>query len=85
MTRIKNLCNQLINKVGFELYTVYMTPFDATEHNLSVSLFPYFWTIVLLLNTFLQEWSLLVSLCNELDYFISFDLCTVSLTFFDAT
>jgi hypothetical protein len=43
----------------------------------------YNWTIFLLLNTFWQEWSRLVTLCNVLLYIINFDLYTVSMTFFE--
>jgi hypothetical protein len=62
-----------------------MTRFDATEHNLSVSLFPYIWNIVLLLNTFWHEWSPIITLCNKLLYKIGFDLYTVYMTRFDVT
>jgi hypothetical protein len=43
------------------------------------------WTLFLLLNTFSLEWSGLVTLCNELLYITSFELCTVFMTLFDAT
>jgi hypothetical protein len=55
--------------------------FDATENNLSFSHFRYIWTLLLLLNTILHEWSRLVTLCNELLCIICFDLYTVSKTF----
>jgi hypothetical protein len=42
------------------------------------------WTLLLLQNTFWHEWTRVVTLCNELLYIISFDLYTVSKTFFDA-
>jgi hypothetical protein len=62
-----------------------MTLFDATEHNLSVTHFRYIQILLLLLNMFLLEWSHLVTPRNELLYIISFDLYTVSMTFFDTT
>jgi hypothetical protein len=43
------------------------------------------WILFLLLNSFWHEWSRLVTICLELLYIISFDLYTVSQTFFDAT
>jgi hypothetical protein len=45
----------------------------------------YIKTLYLLLNTFWQEWSRLVTLCNELLYIISFDLYTLSVTLREAT
>jgi hypothetical protein len=71
-------------KVGFDLYTVYKTRFDATEHNLSVSLFRYIWTLFLLLNSFWDEWSRIITLCYKLLYKLGFDLYTVYVTRFDA-
>jgi hypothetical protein len=43
------------------------------------------WTLILLLNKFWQEWSRLVSLCNELLYIINFDLYTVCMNLFETT
>jgi hypothetical protein len=40
---------------------------------------------MLVLNTFLHEWSRLVSFCNELLYIISFGLYNVSVILFGAT
>jgi hypothetical protein len=85
LTRIVTLCNELIYIVCFELYSVYMTRFDATEHKLTVSHFRYFWTIFLLLKTFWHEWSRIITLCNELLYKVGFDLYAVYMTRFDAT
>jgi hypothetical protein len=45
----------------------------------------YNWTIFLLMNTFLKEWSRLVTLCNELPYIISIDLYALSMTVIVAT
>jgi hypothetical protein len=70
--------------ISFELYTLSKTLFHVTEHNHSVSHFRYIWTLFLLLNTFWQEWSRLVTTRNELLYIISFEPQTVSKTFFDA-
>jgi hypothetical protein len=84
-SRVVTLCNELLYIISFDLYTLSMTLYYATEHNLSVSHFLYIWSLFLLLNTFLHEWSRLVMLCNELIYIISFDLYTVSMTLFDAT
>jgi hypothetical protein len=84
-TGIVTLCNELLYITSFDLYTLSMTLFDATEHNLTVSLFRYIWTQFLLLNTFWHELSRLVKHCNELIYIISFAMYTVSMTLFDAT
>jgi hypothetical protein len=45
----------------------------------------YIWTLILLLNMFCHDWSRLVTFCNELTNIISFDLHTVSKSFFNAT
>jgi hypothetical protein len=45
----------------------------------------YIWTLYLLVNTFWQEWSRIVTLCNELLHIISFELYTLSMTLLDAT
>jgi hypothetical protein len=82
---IVKLCNELLYITSFDLYTLSMTLFDATEHNPSDSLFRYIWTLFLVLNTFWHERSRLVKHWNELVYIISFDMCTVSMTLFDAT
>jgi hypothetical protein len=84
-SRLVRLCNELLYIISFDLYTLSMTLLDATEHYISVSYILYIWTLFLMLNTFWHEWSRLVTLCNELLYIISFDLYTVSKTFFDAT
>jgi hypothetical protein len=73
LTRIITLCIELIYKVGFDQYTVYKTRFDATEHKLSVSHFRYICALFLLLNTFWEEWSRIIKLCNELYYKFGFD------------
>jgi hypothetical protein len=45
----------------------------------------YLWALCLLLKTFLQERSDIVTLCNELLYIIIFAFYTVCMTLFDAT
>jgi hypothetical protein len=61
-----------------------MSLFDATKNNLSVSHVLYIWTKFLLMNTFWNEETRLVTIYNELLYIISFGLYTVSKRFFDA-
>jgi hypothetical protein len=82
-SRIINLCKDLFYEIGFG--TVYMTRFDATEHNLSGSVFLYIWTLFLLLDMFWDKWSRIITLCNELLYKVDFDLYTVYMTRFDTT
>jgi hypothetical protein len=82
---IVTLCNGLLYITRFDLYTISMTVYDETEHNISVSLFCYTWTLFLLLKTFWHEWSRLVKYCKELLYIINFDVYTFSMTLFDAT
>jgi hypothetical protein len=84
-SRIIRLCKEFQYIFSFNVYTLSKTLFDTNEHNLSVSHFRYIWTLFLLLNTFWQELSCLVSPCNEFLYIISLDVYTVSKTFFDAT
>jgi hypothetical protein len=38
------------------------------------------WSLFLLLNTFCQAWSRIVTLCHELLYILGFDLYTVPMT-----
>jgi succinate dehydrogenase hydrophobic anchor subunit len=73
--------NELLYIITFDLYTLYKTLCDATEHNLSVSYFRSIWTLLLLLNTFWHEWSGLVTLCKELLYNTCSELYTVLVIF----
>jgi hypothetical protein len=82
-SRIITLCKELLFKVGF--YTVYISCFDVTEHSHSVSHFRYIWTLFSQFNTFSDEWSPIMTLCNELHYKVGFYLHTVYMTRFDAT
>jgi hypothetical protein len=84
-SRLITLCNELLYIINFELYTVSMTLFESTEHNVTCSHVIYIWTLIILLKTIWNECSRLVTLCNELLYLISFDLHTPSMTPFDAT
>jgi hypothetical protein len=84
-SRLVTLCYELLYIISFDQYTVSKTFFDATQQNLTVSHVLYIRTLFLLLNTFLHEWSGLVTFCKELLYIISFDLYTVTMTLFDAT
>jgi hypothetical protein len=45
----------------------------------------YFWTLFLLLNTYYNVWSRLVTLCDELLFILGMDLYTVSMLLVDAT
>jgi hypothetical protein len=80
-SRIVRLCKEFLYIISFNVYTVSKTLFDATELNLSVSHFRYIWTLFLLLNTFWQELSRLVTPCNEFLYNISLP-CIPALTLF---
>jgi hypothetical protein len=84
-THFDTLCNEILYNICFDLYTVSMTLYDADKFNLTVTHVLYIWTLLLLLNTFLHEWSRLVTLCNELLYGICFGLYNVSVILFDAT
>jgi hypothetical protein len=84
-SRLLRLFNEYLYIISFDVYTVSKTLFDANEHNISVSHFRYIWTLFLLLKTFWHELSRLVTPCNEFLYIISYDVYTVSKTFFDAT
>jgi hypothetical protein len=79
------ISNELLYIISFVLYTLSKTLIHATEDNLSLSHFRFFWTLFLLLNTFWHECLRLVAHWNESLYIISFDLYTVSKPFFDAT
>jgi hypothetical protein len=45
----------------------------------------YIWRLFLLLNTFCDAWSRLVTLCHEFHYILGFDLYADSMTLVDAT
>jgi hypothetical protein len=77
--------NEFLYIINFDLYTLYKTLFDATEHNLSVSHFRSIWTLFLLLNTFWHEWTRLVTPRNKLLYIICFYMYTLSKTLFHVT
>jgi hypothetical protein len=83
VTSSKSL-NEELYIISFNLYTLSMTLFHAT-HSISVSHVLYIWIKVLLLDTFWDERSRIVTLCNELLYKVGFNLNTVYMTRFDAT
>jgi hypothetical protein len=84
-SRLVRLFNELLYITSFDLHIFSMTLFDAREHNLSVSHIHFTWILFLQMNKFWHDWSRLVTPCNELLYIISFDVYTVSKSFFDAT
>jgi hypothetical protein len=80
-SRLETLYNELLYIINFDLYTVSMTLFESTEQNITFSHVIYIWILIFLLNTYWHVWSRLVTLCYKLLYIISFDLYTVSMTF----
>jgi hypothetical protein len=84
-SRLVTPCNVLLYIIDIDLYTDSKTYFDATQHNLSVSLFRYIYTLFLLFNTFSDECSPIMTHCNELLYKVGFDLYSLNMTHFDAT
>jgi hypothetical protein len=84
-THFDMLCDEILYSICFDQYTVSMTLYDANKFNLTVTHVLYIWNLFLLLNTFLHEWSRLVTFSNELLYIISFGLYNVSVILFGAT
>jgi hypothetical protein len=94
-----SLCNELLYIINSDLYTVSMTLFGSTEHNVTCALVIYIWTLILwhsfsrslhLDSVFTVEHVLtrMVThfiLCNDLLYKICFDLYAVYVTRFVAT
>jgi hypothetical protein len=59
--------------------------FNHPITNVTCSHVIYIWTLILVLNTFLHEWSRLVTFWNELLYIISFFLYNASVILFETT
>jgi hypothetical protein len=65
-SRLVTPWNDLLYIINFDLYTVSMTVFESTEHNVTFSHVIYIWPFILLQNTFCHELSRQVTLCYKL-------------------